>query len=207
VRVIFGIGNPGNRYLYNRHNIGFMFLDYFANSLSHSFKPSKSDYYFTEGKLDNQSFSLIKPSTYVNNSGIAALQAIQNYKIEIEDFLFIYDDLNLDFPDLRVRVSGGDGGHNGLNSVIYHLASEDFPRLRFGIGNNFEKGKMAEYVLTDFNNEEMSQLKNTFNDGVFLLKEFIVGGTKNLLDANSKLAKIKNGNNLLNDSKSNPENL
>ena len=206
MRIIFGIGNPGTRYLFNRHNIGFMFLDYFADSLSNSFKPSKADYYFTEGKLSNQSFSLIKPSTYVNNSGIAALQAIQNYKIELEDFLFVYDDLNLDFPDLRVRVSGGDGGHNGLNSVIYHLASEDFPRLRFGIGNNFEKGKMAEYVLTDFNNEEISQLKSTFSDGAFLLKEFIRGGTKSLLDANSALAKNKDEKKL-NDSKSNPENL
>lgn len=207
VRVIFGIGNPGNRYLYNRHNIGFMFLDYFANSLSCSFKPSKSDYYFAEGKLANQSFSLIKPSTYVNNSGIAALQAIQNYKTEIEDFLFVYDDLNLEFPDLRVRASGGDGGHNGLNSVIYHLASEDFSRIRFGIGNDFEKGKMAEYVLTDFNNEEMSQLKNTFDEGINLVKEFISGGKKKLLDANSKMAKIKNEKKSLNDSKSNPENL
>lgn len=202
-----GIGNPGSRYQNNRHNIGFLFLDYFANSLQGSFLPSKSDYYFTEGKLDDESFSLVKPTTYVNNSGIAALQAIQNYKIETEDFLLVYDDLNLNFPDLRVRVSGGDGGHNGLNSVIYHLNSENFPRLRFGIGSGFEKGKMAEYVLSDFNDEEKSKLDDTFNDGVFLLKEFISGGTKRLLDANSALTKIKNEKKLLNDSKSNPENL
>ena len=104
MRIIFGIGNPGNRYQFNRHNVGFMFLDYFAKSLSAYFKPSKSEYYYSEGKLDDQSFSLVKPITYVNNSGIAALQAIQNYKIELKDFLFVYDDLNLEFPDLRVRV-------------------------------------------------------------------------------------------------------
>jgi len=207
VRIIFGIGNPGSRYQFNRHNVGFMFLDYFANALSISFKPSKSGYYYSEGELDNHSFSLVKPTTYVNNSGISALQAIQNYKIELKDFLFVYDDLNLEFPDLRVRVAGGDGGHNGLNSVIYHLASEDFPRLRFGIGNDFERGKMAEYVLTDFNNEEMSQLKNTFDEGINLVKDFIKGGTKNLLDANSTMAKNKNVKNLSIDSKSNPENL
>lgn len=137
----------------------------------------------------------MKPTTYVNNSGVAALQAIQNYKIELDDFLLVHDDLNLEFPDLRVRVSGGDGGHNGLNSVIYHLNSVDFLRLRFGIGNNFEKGKMADYVLTDFSADEILQLTNTFKVGTFLLNEFISGGTKSLLDANSKLAKIKNDKN------------
>ncbi len=205
MRIIFGIGNPGSRYQYNRHNVGFMFLDYFANSLSLSFKPSKSDYYFSEGEIDDQSFSLIKPTTYVNNSGVSALQAIQNYKTELNDFLFVYDDLNLEFPDLRVKVAGGDGGHNGLNSVIYHLSSEDFPRLRFGIGNDFERGKMAEYVLEDFDEGELSQLKNTFEKGNLLLKEFIKGGLKNLLDANSVMSRENNLKNLSTDSKSNPE--
>jgi len=207
VRIIFGIGNPGHRYQYNRHNVGFMFLDYFASAFSISFKPSKYEYYFSEGKLNYQSFSLIKPTTYVNNSGISALQAIQNYKTELNDFLFVYDDLNLDFPDMRVKVAGGDGGHNGLNSVIYHLASEDFPRLRFGIGNDFERGKMAEYVLEDFNDKEAIQLKDTFDKGAILLKEFIKGGIKSLLDANSIMVKNKAEKNLSNDSKSNPENL
>jgi PTH1 family peptidyl-tRNA hydrolase len=205
VRIIFGIGNPGSKYKFNRHNVGFMFLDYFANSLSLSFAPSKSEYYFTEGKLDDQSFSLIKPSTFVNNSGIAALEAIQNYNIDVKDFLFVYDDLNLEFPYLQVKISGGDGGHNGLNSIIYHLASDDFPRLRFGIGNYFDKGKMAEYVLTDFSEKEMVQLSNIFDKAIILTKEFIKGGIKNLLDANSILSQNKNSTNLSTDSKSNPE--
>ena len=205
--IIFGIGNPGTRYKYNRHNVGFMFLDYFADALSISFSSSKSEYYYSEGKLDDQSFALIKPTTYVNNSGVAALQAIQNYKIELKDFLFVYDDLNLEFPDLRVRIGGGDGGHNGLNSVIYHLASEDFARLRFGIGNDFERGRMVEYVLENFNDNELPQLKNTFDKGILLVKEFIRGGIKNLLDENSKIVKNKIAKNSLNDSKSNPEKL
>ncbi len=191
MRVICGIGNPGSRYTYNRHNVGFMFLDYFASSHSLSFTASKNDYYKANGEIQNESFSLIKPSTYVNNSGIAALQAIQNYNIGVTDFLLVYDDLNLEFPALRVRVSGGDSGHNGVNSVIYHLSSEEFPRLRFGIGNNFEKGKMADYVLTDFNNDEMKQLEISFKTACYLTEEFIKGGTKNLLDSNSALLKNK----------------
>jgi PTH1 family peptidyl-tRNA hydrolase len=205
VRIIFGIGNPGGRYKFNRHNVGFMFLDYLANLLSIPFVPSKSEYYFTEGTLNDQSFSLIKPSTFVNNSGIAALEAVQSYDIDIKDFLVVYDDLNLEFPNLQVKIKGGDGGHNGLNSIIYQLASDDFPRLRFGIGNNFEKGKMAEYVLTDFDEKEMVQLRNVFNEGIILAKEFIKGGIKNLLDANSILSKNKNSTNSSTDSESNSE--
>lgn len=195
MRVICGIGNPGSRYIFNRHNIGFMFLDYFANAHSLSFTPSKNDYYTAEGKIQNENYFLIKPTTYVNNSGVAAAQAVQNYKTDISDFLLIYDDLNLEFPNIRVRVSGGDGGHNGVNSVIYHLSSEDFPRLRFGISNNFEKGKMADYVLTDFNNDEIKRLEESFKTASFLTEEFIKGGIKNLLDSNSALMKNKKDTN------------
>ena len=189
MRVICGIGNPGSRYLFNRHNVGFMFLDYFASEHLLSFTPSKNDYYVGEGKIQNENYSLIKPTTYVNNTGLAAAMAVQNYKTDISDFLLIYDDLNLEFPNIRVRVSGGDGGHNGVNSVIYHLSSEDFPRLRFGIGNNFEKGKMADYVLTNFNDDEIKRLEESFKTALYLTEEFIKGGIKNLLDSNSALMK------------------
>jgi len=207
VKVILGIGNPGNRYQLNRHNVGFMFLDYFASSYSVTFNSSKFDYYFSEGEIDGNRFSLIRPTTYVNNSGIAAQQAIQNYKIEIADFLVVYDDINLAFPDLRLRASGGDGGHNGINSVIYHLASEDFPRLRVGIGNNFDKGKMAEYVLSDFTQNEFIYLEKSLKDVSILVKEFICGGLKNLFDSNSTFVKNNNEKKLLNQSKGNQENL
>ncbi len=191
MKVLCGIGNPGSRYSFNRHNVGFMFLDYFAAAHSLSFRASKNDYYVAEGKILNESFSLIKPTTYVNQSGIAALQVVQNYKIPVTDFLLIHDDLNLKFPALRVKVSGGDGGHNGVNSVIYHLSSEEFSRLRFGIDNEFEKGKMAEYVLTDFSNDEMKQLEESFKTAAYLAEEFIKGGIKRLLDSNSTLMKTK----------------
>jgi PTH1 family peptidyl-tRNA hydrolase len=184
-----------------------MFLDYFAASCSVTFNSSKSDYYFSEGEINGNRFSLIKPTTYVNNSGIAAQQAIQNYKIDITDFLVVYDDINLTFPDLRLRASGGDGGHNGINSIIYHLTSEDFPRLRVGIGNDFDKGKMAEYVLSNFTQNEFSNLEKSFKDASFLVKEFISGGLKSLLDSNSTLIKNINEKKSLNQSKGNQENL
>jgi len=184
-----GIGNPERRYNFNRHNVGFMLLDYFAKEHSVAFKPSKFDYYYATGNLSSSSFMLMKPTTYVNNSGLAALQAFKKYETNIEDFLVIVDDVNLQFADIRIRKSGGDGGHNGINSIIFHLQDDQFPRLRIGIGNNFAEGKMADYVLTDFSEEEKEALPNVFKTGTVLLEEFIIGGVSRMLNANSRLLK------------------
>ncbi|MDR3665957.1 MAG: aminoacyl-tRNA hydrolase, partial [Ignavibacteriaceae bacterium] len=156
MRVIFGIGNPGTRYSQTRHNSGFLLLDLYAQKNSLHFTASKNDYFFAEGKTAQSGFSLIKPSTFVNNSGIAALQAITEYNTPVDDFLVIADDINLETGKVRIRIGGGDGGHNGINSIIYHLNSDEFPRLRIGIGNNFGKGEMADYVLSSFSNDEFT---------------------------------------------------
>jgi PTH1 family peptidyl-tRNA hydrolase len=189
VRIVFGIGNPGNRYSQTRHNSGFLLLDQYAQKNSLPFIASKNDYFFAEGKTAQSGFSLIKPTTYVNNSGIAALQAIEDFNIPITDFLVLADDLNLETGKVRIRVGGGDGGHNGINSIIYHLNSDDFPRLRIGIGNNFGKGEMADYVLSPFAKEEFTLISGAFNEAVMLIDEFIQGGIKQMLDTNSKLSK------------------
>ncbi len=194
MRLILGIGNPGKRYSFNRHNIGFMFLDYMAEKESLSFLPSKGDFYYAEGTLNETEYELIKPSTYVNNSGAAALQALQLNNVEVSDLLVIVDDINLNLGDFRVRVAGGDGGHNGISSIIYHLNSNQFPRIRIGIGDSFENGKMADYVLTNFSKEEIESIKKSFSLGIILTKEFIKGGIKQMLDANSKLS-IEDSNN------------
>jgi PTH1 family peptidyl-tRNA hydrolase len=190
VRVIFGIGNVGNRYSQTRHNSGFLLLDQYAQKNSLAFIASENDYFFAEGKTAQGGFSLIRPTTYVNNSGIAALQVIEKYNAPIADLLVVADDINLETGKVRIRVGGGDGGHNGLNSIIYHLNSDDFPRLRIGIGNNFPKGEMADYVLSPFSNEEFTLISAAFQESVLLIDEFIQGGIKQMLDANSKLSKL-----------------
>jgi len=192
VRIILGIGNPEPQYQQNRHNAGFMLLDYFEQKHSLKFRSSKQDYYFCEGKIRGQNYNLVKPSIYVNNSGIAAKQILNKFKIENTEMLVVCDDVNLTIPEVRIRVSGGDGGHNGLGSIIYNLNDDNFPRLRIGVGNNFDKGNMAEYVLSDFTKEEMEELIETFNNNLILLEEFIIGGTKQMLDANSKINKHQN---------------
>jgi PTH1 family peptidyl-tRNA hydrolase len=164
-----------------------MLLDYLAQKHTLKVIPSKNDYYFSEGKFDNSEYSLIKPSTYVNNSGIAALAAINHYGIDVTDLLVVHDDINLDFSVIKTKISGGDGGHNGLSSIIYHLISDQFPRIRIGVGNNFKQGEMADFVLSDFNSEEQPKLKEIYITASYLIEEFIKGGRKQLLDANSKL--------------------
>jgi len=197
VRIILGIGNFGNRYKRNRHNAGFMQLDYITGKYSLTFIPSKGDYYFAEGKVNIDDFILIKPTTYVNNSGIAALQVLQNYKIDPKDILVVADDINLSFSELRIRISGGDGGHNGLNSIIYHLSSDQFPRLRIGVGSTFENGNLVDYVLTDFDKKERKKLEKTFNTCTVLLEEFIKGGLESMLDSNSRLSQLSKDENLV----------
>jgi PTH1 family peptidyl-tRNA hydrolase len=187
VRAVLGIGNIGLRYQRNRHNAGFLVLDYFAQNRSIKFRAAKGDYYFCEGGLNQVHYFLIKPSNYVNNSGVAALQFLDKHKIDISDLLIVCDDVNMKMGKLRVRKSGGDGGHNGLASLIYHLNSNQFPRLRIGIGSDFNEGELSSYVREDFSEDDAKILKTVLKDSSLLVEEFIIGGIETLLNANSKL--------------------
>jgi PTH1 family peptidyl-tRNA hydrolase len=194
LRVIFGIGNPGIRYESTRHNAGFLLLDYFASKNSIKFKEAPGEYLEASGKIGDRNFSLIKPVTFVNHSGVAARQVFDKYKIEPENFLVVCDDSNLKAGMLRIRVSGGDGGHNGLSSVIYHLMTDKFPRIRIGIGSSAKDEDLADYVLAEFSKNEFEEYKNTFNNASILIEEFIIGGNKKMLETNSALNSSKNQN-------------
>jgi PTH1 family peptidyl-tRNA hydrolase len=195
LRIIFGIGNPGIRYENTRHNAGFLLLDYFAQKKALSFAETTGEYFEAPGKISDLDYALIKPVTYVNNSGLAARQVIDKYNLAPKDFLVVCDDTNLDNNVLRVRLSGSDGGHNGLSSIIYHLITDQFPRIRIGIGSNPVDEDLADYVLTEFSKKELEEIQITFNKGVQLIEEFIIGGSKKMLEANSILMKSENQNN------------
>lgn len=196
MRVIFGIGNPGIRYEFTRHNAGFLLLDYLAEKKSINFNDSTGEYSEAVGKLRDQNFLMIKPVTFVNNSGLAAKQIFEKYDLSAEDFLVVCDDTNLKNFEWRVRLSGGDGGHNGLSSIIYHLMSDQFPRIRIGIGTNPTETVLSDYVLSDFSRDEIEEYQNTFKNCSILIEEFIIGGSKKMLEANSVLMKSENRNNL-----------
>jgi len=187
VRGILGIGNPGIRYQQNRHNAGYLILNSFAEKKSVEYKPGSGEYYIACGKGKQDSFCLIKPTTFVNNSGIAAHQFTEKYSIQLNDFLVVCDDVNLHLGKLRLRLGGGDGGHNGLASIIYHFNSNKFPRLRIGVGNDFTDGQLSSYVLTDFSDDENDLLSEINKKSNFLINEFIEGGFEAMIIANSKL--------------------
>ena len=187
MRAIIGIGNPGSSYQFNRHNAGFMLVDYFAKLNSINFIPSKYNYYQASGTIDKDNYVLIKPTTYVNKIGIAAAEVVENFNLLREELLIVCDDVYLGIGSFRVKLSGGDGGHNGLNSIIYHLNTIDFPRIKIGVGRSTEEKKLADHVLSDFNVEEEPILTNVFKNSSTLIREFITGGTNKMLEANSKL--------------------
>ncbi len=153
---IIALGNPGARYSETRHNIGFIVLDNFARKHNIPFSSGKGDYYFGKSVLFNKDVVLVKPVTYMNKSGMAVKQVLEHFNIEIDNTLVVCDDLNLPFGTIRFRKTGSDGGHNGLKSIIYHLSSSNFPRLRFGIGGDFTD--QVDFVLSPFSENEKSDL-------------------------------------------------
>ncbi len=187
MRAIIGIGNHGSRYKLNRHNAGFLLVDYFTKLYSINFIPSKYNYYQATGSIDQAGYVLIKPTTYVNKIGTAVAEVIENFNLSVQDLLIVCDDVYLNNGSFRVKLSGGDGGHNGLGSIIYHLNTIDFPRIKIGVGRSTEEKKLADHVLSDFTDEEETILTNVFKSSSTVIREFITGGTVKMLEANSKL--------------------
>jgi peptidyl-tRNA hydrolase, PTH1 family len=154
---IVGLGNPGRRYDKTRHNVGFMVLDELVERLEGKFKLETSNYLLARVFILSTPIFLIKPATYMNNSGQAVRQFIQYYKVDdYSNFLIVSDDVNLPFGSIRIREGGSSGGQKGLESIIAALKTEDFPRLRIGIGDEFEDA--VSHVLSQFNRSEKKVL-------------------------------------------------
>jgi PTH1 family peptidyl-tRNA hydrolase len=193
LRAIVGLGNPGKRYELTRHNVGFMVLDKFAEKYNLGFRNTEFDYVYSEGRVDDTSdFFLVKPTTYMNMSGVAIASFVRTHNLNPEDIIVIYDDLNLETGRIRPRRSGNDGGHNGVRSLIGQLQSEMFPRIRFGIGAKFEKGKMIDFVLSRFTDNELKVIDPQVSITIELLEQFIIGGVQHMLDYYSKMTNQSN---------------
>ena len=194
MKLIIGIGNPGVNYINTRHNIGFQILEKFSQVHNLIFRPSKGKFWFVESKLDAFHFFLVKPSTYVNNSGVVVKEIIDHFNIKVSDTLIIYDDTNLDTGVLRIRKSGSDGGHNGIKSIIYHLEKDNFPRLRIGIGSPSDEQQLADYVLSNFTQDDLNILVPKYPLIIELIEKFIISGSAGMLDHFSKVSKINSPN-------------
>lgn len=154
MKVVLALGNPGTRYTATRHNIGWMVADAVAERLNLEFRPGKGEYYEAQGSWKGEKTLLVKPTTYMNNSGLAAAQVMERHKVGLSDILVIVDEIQFPVGRIQVKPSGSSGGHNGMESLMYHLDSNAFPRLRCGIGRDFGPGEMAEYVLSRFPQQE-----------------------------------------------------
>lgn len=181
MRLVVGLGNPGKKYKSNRHNIGFTFLDLYLKKLNLKFKRRiKYDYLI----LDDLIF--IKPKTYMNRSGDAVTSVLTKYRID--EILVIVDDIHLPIGEVRIRESGGNGGHNGLGSIVNSLGSDEFGRIRIGVGSPKEKD-LSNYVLSDFSKNEISTLNVVFDLLNILLKSYQNSDFDQMINEYSKYKK------------------
>ena len=167
--LVVGLGNIGAEYATTRHNMGFMVLDAWAQASNAVFRTERYGA-VTEISFKGRQFVLLKPSTYMNLSGNAVRYWLQKLDLGVENLIVISDDLNLPFGTVRMRARGSDGGHNGLENIIWTLESDQFARIRIGIGNDFVRGAQVDFVLGALTQEELSTIPE--------LSERIAGGIK-----------------------------
>lgn len=164
--LIIGLGNPGSKYAGTRHNIGFNLIDRLAEAMSVRMGTGKGPFLVGKGNHAGHAIYLVKPTTYMNNSGDAVRQALQWYKEDVGNCLICYDDLALEVGTIRLRPSGSAGGHNGIKDIIKKLGTNAFPRLRIGIGDDFQRGQQVNHVLSPFSEEEQKVIDSTLDQAV-----------------------------------------
>lgn len=156
--LVIGLGNPGKEYAETRHNVGFKTIDLLAKNNNITMNKIKFKSVYGEGVIAGRKVVLVKPQTYMNNSGIAVKELYDFYKLPIEDMIVLVDDIDIDFAQIRIRKKGSAGTHNGLRSIIQHIGDENFPRLKIGIGQKKEKQDLAAFVMGKFSKDEREEI-------------------------------------------------
>ena len=173
--LIVGLGNIGEEYAGTRHNIGFMMLDAFADALNATWADKRYGF-VAKCRVKNAEMVLLKPTTYMNLSGNAVRYWLQQEKIPLENMLVLVDDLNLPFGTIRIRKQGSNGGHNGLGNIQSVLGTENYARVRFGIGNNFSRGAQCNFVLGKWTEEEQKLLPERLKITSEIIPSFCLQG-------------------------------
>ena len=180
--LIVGLGNPGEEYEQTRHNIGYMALDRFVKTINEENPANSCSFsidrhaYVAQTKVKGRSLVLVKPTTFMNLSGKAVKYWLDKEKIPVENMLIIVDDLALHLGAIRLRMGGSDGGHNGLKDIIASLGHNKFNRLRFGIGNNFARGRQIDFVLGKIEGEDWNVVDEKLNTCCDIIKSFVTIG-------------------------------
>jgi len=174
--LLVGLGNPGKDYKYTRHNIGFLVLDRFVKNLIEKKEYYKFSSLVVESKYRGRQIMLLKPLTFMNNSGKAVASACNFFSGKIKSILVIHDDIDINFGKIQLKKDGGTGGHKGLESIAKELGNLNFDRLRFGIGRPQGRKEAADYVLSEFKKSEISELKFNIERSVEIIEDYILNG-------------------------------
>lgn len=166
MKLIVGLGNPTGQYEGTRHNVGFEVIDRLVDEYGIGLDMVKHKGMYGKGRIEGQTVILLKPMTYMNLSGESVAAVASYYKIEPSDIIVVYDDINLDVGRLRVRGKGSAGGHNGIKNLIAHLHTEEFPRVRVGVGMKPPRMDLADYVLSRFTKEEQEKMNEGYDRAV-----------------------------------------
>lgn len=176
MKIIVGLGNPGNEYAKTRHNVGFMLIDALADNLNITLWKDKFNAQIAEGRIGTEKILLVKPQTYMNNSGEAVGPLMRWYKLEPEDIIVAHDDMDILAGTVRIRKKGSSGGHNGIKSLIAHLGSENFARIRLGIGRPLPGWSVVKHVLAPFPAEDRIEVDKAIDYLIPAVKCIITDG-------------------------------
>lgn len=179
--LIAGLGNIGPEYELTRHNIGFLVLDFLAEEQKMNFELTRHAYK-TDFKHKGRTIHLIKPTTYMNLSGKAVNYWLKELKVEKSNLLVVTDDIALPFMKLRMKAKGSDAGHNGLKNIEQSTGGNDYPRLRFGVGNDFPKGRQVDYVLSRFDPAEFDELPKGIKKASDMILSFATIGIERTMN-------------------------
>ena len=176
MRIIVGLGNPGEKYRLTRHNVGFDIIDLFRQQLRTGTTKHQHFALVTRCQLQGEKLILVKPQTFMNSSGRAVAALVSRYGVAVEDLYVVYDDLNLDLGMIRIKRKGSAGGHKGVKSIIDALGTDSFPRLRVGIGAPPPGTDALNHVLSRFSDQELEQIAEAKHDAVEALRVMILEG-------------------------------
>lgn len=181
MHIIFGLGNPGKRYGATRHNVGFETIDLLAKRNNIDVKRLKYRALYGEGHIAGKKVMLVKPQTFMNLSGQSLLDIIQFYKIDTKNIIVVYDDADIELGSIRIREKGSSGSHNGMKSIIYQIQTDQFPRVRIGIGKpQFED--LIDHVLNRFQKEEMPIILEAIEKAALACEAIITDGVHSAMN-------------------------
>ncbi len=174
--LLVGLGNPGDKYTDTRHNVGFTFIDSLAKKISLDINQSKFLSLYAKYHKRDQEVFLAKPQTFMNESGKAVKEIKNFYKISIDKIIVVFDDIDLNIGQIRIKIGGGSGGHNGVKSIIEELSSDNFIRIRIGIGKPLEKTNVNKHVLSKFDKNEINLIKEITDISEEIIDDIVFEG-------------------------------